>query len=181
MNIKVESQGKEKIATSVQFKVIQNIALNGYDIIFNDDSSGEIADVIAIVEKDNHILFEFYHCKYSSELVPGARVNDLYEVCGQAEKSIKWCQSASKIIDHMIIRELRWNKINYSRFDKGDIRKLKEFKNKLRDFKCSFKVYIVQPGVSFKSLSSDMVQIISGTSSYLMDTYGINLEIICSE
>lgn len=181
INLKVESQGKEKISTSVQYKVIQNIAVNEFDIIFNDDSSGEIADVITIVEKENQIQFEFYHCKYSSELVPGARVNDLYEVCGQAEKSIKWCQNSRKIIEHMIKRESIWNKTNYTRFDRGNLRKLNEIKNKLRDFKSSFKIYIVQPGLSLKLLSPDMIQIISGTSSYLMDTYGINLEIICSE
>lgn len=57
-------------------------------MIFDDDGSGEIADIVAFAEKDDEIILELYHCKYSNGKTPGGRINDLYEVCGQTEKSV---------------------------------------------------------------------------------------------
>ena len=51
---------------------------------------------------------ELYHCKYSHESTPGQRISDLYEVCGQAQKSISWMFSSEKRTDlftHLLRRE----------------------------------------------------------------------------
>lgn len=37
-----------------------------YDLIFDDDGSGEAADVVAIRDAGDWIEIEFYHCKYST-------------------------------------------------------------------------------------------------------------------
>lgn len=59
-----------------------------YTFIFNDDGAGEIADLVAIKESKDAIFVDLYHCKYcpqqDGEARPGARVSDVYEVCGQA-------------------------------------------------------------------------------------------------
>jgi hypothetical protein len=51
---------------------------------------------------------EFYHCKYDRDPEPGQRVDDLYEICSQAQKSIQWMYSSEKRCDlstHLLRRE----------------------------------------------------------------------------
>ena len=50
-------------------------------MIFDDDGSGEISDIIAIKTDNEIINIDLFHCKYSKEDLPGARIGDLYEVC----------------------------------------------------------------------------------------------------
>jgi hypothetical protein len=52
-------------------------------------------DRVKAIEENGYatIAVDFYHCKYSQESSAGARVGDLYEVCGQAQKSISWLQN----------------------------------------------------------------------------------------
>jgi hypothetical protein len=182
INIQKESRGENRERDTVQNKVISNLKRNkDYVIIFDDDNPGEIADVIAIKEQDEKIIFEFYHCKFSSGKKPGSRVEDLYEVCGQAEKSILWRQDGKAIITRMIKREnKRIMNGKISRFQLGSLRKLNEIKNKLSKYDYDIKIAIVQPGINSKKISESMNQILCGTKSYLMDTYGLLFKVICS-
>ncbi len=41
-----------------------------FEIIINDDGSGEIADLVALRQENNEIILSLYHCKYSSS--PGS-------------------------------------------------------------------------------------------------------------
>lgn len=57
----------------------------------------------------------------------------------------------------MIKREqVRINNEKISRFEKGDLQKLKKIKNKLKLYNSNLGIYIVQPGVSKKQISSEM-------------------------
>jgi len=67
-----------------------------------------------------------------------------------------------------------------TRFEVGNLRKLREIKNKMRVLPTNFEIFMVQPGIDSTALTSDMLRILSGTASYLMDTYSINLQVICS-
>ncbi len=181
VDIRKESQGKKKKSGTIQYYLIEQLKKgDSYSIIFDDDGAGEIADVIAIFDNDKEIDIQFYHCKYAHGEKPGARVADLYEVCAQAEKSVKWCQQPTRIIDRLIKREAARQKEGYSRFEVGSIRKLQEIKNKMRVYPVGIGMTIVQPGVDKHLLNADMLRIISGTASCLMDTYSVDLKIICS-
>ncbi len=182
VDIRKESQGDNKEADSIQYKVIDFLKSGtDYSVIFDDDNSGEIADVVTITEKDEFIIFGFYHCKYAHGDKPGARLSDLYEVCGQAEKSVAWMQDTREIIDRMMKREnQRLRSGRSSRFEKGDMKKLKELKNKMRVYPSKAEVYIVQPGVDSEAISEGMERLLCGSSGYLMETYSIPLKIICS-
>ena len=180
-DIRKESQKKTRETDSIQYRMIQDLKQTGsYEIIFDDDGAGEVADIVTIKEMEGHVYFGFYHCKYSSEDTPGARVDDLYAVCGQAEKSIKWCSDTKLIIERLIKRENTRQKDNATRIEVGSLRKLKELKNKLRVYPSSVDITIVQPGVDSKTLSEDMSQLLSGTAAYLLETYGISLKLVCS-
>lgn len=182
VNIKVESQGKTKNKSSIQYNVIKDLKKkNNYSVIFDDDNSGEIADIVAVKENTENVEFEFYHCKYAHGDMAGSRLSDLYEVCGQAEKSVLWKQDAIKIIDRMIYREnarIKQNQI--SRFEKGDIKQLRTLKNKLKMYPAQLKIFIVQPGIDSSKVTTEMNQVLCGTRAYLMETYGVELTVICS-
>lgn len=184
VDIRKESQGQSKATDSIQYKVIQELkAKNKYCLIFDDDDSGEIADVVAIKEneEDKEFLVEFYHCKFSGGDQPGARVSDLYTVCGQAEKCIKWVQNTKELIERLKKREnVRAIGGLPSRFEVGDMQLLHTLKNKLKFYSAKYQVFIVQPGVDGSRISQSMHQVLCSASSYLKDTYNIELKLVCS-
>lgn len=181
IDIRKESQTKEKYEDSIQYRVIELLKRkNKYSVIFNDDGAGEIADIIAIEELDNYVNIEFYHCKYSKDDKPGRRVEDLYEVCGQCQKSIKWKSNLQKMIDRMLLRESRALDNNYSRIEIGSIEELYKIKQLLRIKKVNLFINIVQPGVDSSIISKEMYYLLCSTQSFLLDTYGVKLYLLCS-
>ena len=150
-------------------------------VLFDDDNSGEIADIIAIRIEKEVVDFEFYHCKYSHGEKAGHRVSDLYEVCGQAEKSVEWKQDMISAVDRMIRREnKRINDEKTSRFEVGDFEVLGEIKNRLKMYPATLKIFIVQPGVAGDVITDDMNQVLMASKTYLQETYGIEMGMICS-
>ncbi|WP_427108186.1 DEAD/DEAH box helicase [Lysinibacillus xylanilyticus] len=179
VNIKSESQGRERKTNSIQYATIHNVVDQTSDIIFDDDGAGEIADVVSVkidMERQK-IVFHLYHCKYSHGERPGARVSDLYEVCGQAEKSIMWNDNVLEIVQRMIEREnIRQKNYNETRFERGDLQTLHKLKKMVKTgFETEFEMSIVQPGVSILEITNSMKQIILATDTYLKDTYGLRL------
>lgn len=175
----LDKQTKQKKENSIQFNVIKKLKKEGnYSIIFDDDGSGEIADIVAIAEEENKIRIDLFHCKYSHGKKPGARVADLYEVCGQADKSVYWKQDSIGMIDRMVRREIKRDKP--SRFELGDLEKLKIIRNKLFLQSAMLNICIVQPGVKIDEITDDMQTILSTSYSYCMDTFSVPLKIICS-
>lgn len=85
---------------SVQEYVMKEMVSRGAKVVFNDDNSGESADVIAIFEEDDHIKFELIHCKYSKS-VSGSRTNDLFEVCGQEIISLRYKWKPEELLKHL--------------------------------------------------------------------------------
>ncbi len=183
IDIKKESQGLQKIQSSIQFKVIESLKQNeNYEVIFDDDGKGEIADVVAIATKNESIIVELYHCKFSRGGKPGARIEDLFTVCGQAQKSIHWKEHSSKLFTRLFRRETkRSNETGIGRFEKGNIDKLFEIKEKNRYSPVDLEIFIVQPGLSKNKVSEDQLRILSVTENYLMETYKLPFGVIASE
>ena len=184
INIKKESQGTEKAVDSIQYKLISELKASGkYCLIFDDDDSGEIADVIAIQEDsvNKKLLFELYHCKFSSESKAGARIGDLYEVCGQTEKCIKWAKDSKLMFERLMKRESdRLHNGKTTRYEIGDNKLLFTLKNKLKVYSTVYNVFIVQPGVDGNQITPSMHQVLCSAEAYLKDTYAIPLTLICS-
>lgn len=186
VNIRIESQWDKSLqkrkTESIQYAVIGDLINSGeYSVVFDDDGAGEIADIVAIKELENSLKVDFYHCKYSKENKPGSRVSDLYEVCGQAEKSVHWKSNPIGLIDRIKSREnRRLTDKKVSRFEIGDLKKLSEIRNKLRVQKLDISIYIVQPGVDSKNITDPMHRILVASQSYCMDTFSIPVDLICS-
>lgn len=181
INLRKESQGVEKAADSVQFRVIEKLMKSDYDIIFDDDDSGEAADVVTVSVEDKLIKVEFYHCKFSKEDSAGARIKDFYEVCGQAQKSIRWMENPPGLFAHLLRREPKRQKDKEAtRFEKGDRDVLFKIKEMSRLLPILLKVYIVQPGLSVAKVSPEQLELLSVTENYLMETYKLSFGVIAS-
>ncbi|MFD1416273.1 DEAD/DEAH box helicase [Oceanobacillus jeddahense] len=183
VDLKKESQGKDKKSNTIQYSVINHILKKDKDylIIFDDDGTGEIADVVAIKDNDKEIIFEFYHCKYSSSDKPGSRVADLYEVCGQTEKSLRWASDYIAIMNRLIKREVERNREYGTRIERGSLNDLNTIKNKLKaGMNAKINMNIVQPGINSKKISDEMHIILLACESYLKETYGSSLKVYCS-
>ncbi|WP_394776130.1 hypothetical protein [Flavobacterium sp.] len=61
-----EAQGvNPKKTDSIQYKVINQLKQGYYDIIYDDDYSGEIADIVTIKANSDKIEIKFYHLKFA--------------------------------------------------------------------------------------------------------------------
>jgi hypothetical protein len=158
-------------------------------MIVDDDGKGEAADVITIklvgnVAAPTRIDVEFYHCKYSQAAAAGHRIEDLYEVCGQAQKSIAWMSSHDKRTDlftHILRREARREDAEgATRYEKGDGELLLTIREMSRLCPVFLRIFIVQPGLSKAQASREQLELLSVTETYLMETYRLPFGVIAS-
>ncbi|MGD9803310.1 MAG: hypothetical protein AB7E81_03445 [Hyphomicrobiaceae bacterium] len=121
MNIRKESQGTSRAVDSIQRFVVEKLKASAapYDIIFDDDGAGEVADVVAIRQSGRTLHIDLFHCKYSSDSTPEARVGDLYEVCGQSQKSVRWGERLDELLLHLRRRESDVYASGGTRFEHG--------------------------------------------------------------
>ena len=180
-----ESQGIEpKIENSIQYKFIEHLKTLDYDIIFDDDGSGEISDIITIKSGTEKIKVELYHLKYATGGVVSKQIKNLYEVCGQAQKSVNWNFKRNKeFLEHLLRREaLRENKGQSSRFNKGtkdDLIYILDLVN--NRVPLEFEIFIVQPGLSKSDNTESQLTLLGVTETYLMERALIKLKVIGSE
>jgi superfamily II DNA or RNA helicase len=184
-----ESQGKKKEATSIQAHVIRKLTTRDYTVVVDDDGKGEVADVVAIrlvgdPKSPTTIEVELYHCKYSLRSTAGQRVEDLYEVCGQAQKCISWMSSLERqtdIFTHLLRRnQRRIDDGDPSRLEIGDADLLLTIREMSRCRPVKLKVFIVQPGLSRGNATQDQLELLSVTENHLMETYQLPFSVIAS-
>lgn len=93
---------------SIQYNVIQTLVRQDYDIVYDDDNAGEIADVITLKLIENEIHVELYHLKFAHEGKITSQIANFYEVCGQAQKSANWkYKEAEEMLNHLLRREIK--------------------------------------------------------------------------
>lgn len=188
VDITAESQGEKKKKDTIQYRIIEKLKDDKcYDIIFDDDGAGESADVVAIriVEDDlrKFLDVELYHLKYSKEK-PGGRIDDLYVVCGQAQRSVTWLVSHQRrfeLFTHLLKRDdARHQAGKSSRFELGDSDKLLEIRDMSRRYDVRLKVIVVQPGLSKEKATESQLRLLAVTERYLTDTYAVPFRVIGS-
>jgi hypothetical protein len=182
-DIRAESQGPGKRWDTVQRRIIERLLASDtpYDIIFDDDGTGEVADVVAIRRSSRTLIIDLFHCKYSAGKMPGARVEDLYEVCGQAQKSVRWAEQFIELLNHLRRREDdRLSAGKGSRFERGSINTLIGLINQSREMHADFSVTVVQPGYSRAKAAAAHLELFAATESYLMETWRMPMKILAS-
>lgn len=178
-----ESMRAERRKDSVQGFTFDKIASH-YSIVFDDDGNGEIADLIAIRECGDAIHVDLYHCKFCpmtrGNAEPGARVEDVYEVCGQASRSVKWLGSGDKLFNRLLDRYQKSLEKGFDRILKGAPEQLEILRNKCHDHELIFKFVIVQPAISAKKVSSEQLAVLGTSYSYIKSISGSDIKVIVS-
>ena len=185
VDISKESENFDNLRQdSIQYFFFQKLLLDdSYDIIYNDDNSGEIADIITIKDLPNEIKVEFYHLKYAINGVVSNEIKNFYEVCGQAQKSLIWNhKDGYKFINHLLKREVLKNKKSQTRLKKGTFDDLERLLKVAKITKpITYEIYIVQPGFSKQSVSDSILYQLGVASNHIKKQGNINLKIISSK
>ncbi|HXI23144.1 MAG TPA: hypothetical protein VNG71_04650 [Pyrinomonadaceae bacterium] len=156
VDIEAERQRPSAGKISIHAYVSNRLRGEGHNVVVYDDGSGEVADFIAIDETARDIRFTLYHAKGSHGAEPGERVADVYEVCGQSVKCIRWTLSAERLIKRLLDRstgrEAEWVIV-------GTRADLSGLLTSVVQKKVSFEIVIVQPGISRARLQPDNIAI----------------------
>ena len=189
-DIEKEAQGPAKDSDSIQAKLVRELRGRNYDMIIDDHSKGEAADIVTVrligtdSTNPSKIEVEFYHCKKSGGPQSGARLDDLYEVCGQAQKSVLWAFSHEKSTDlftHLLRREAARRHDNApSRCEVGNHELLLTIREMSHSCAISLRIFIAQPGLSRAQASREQLELLSATENYLMETYQLAFGVIAS-
>ena len=179
--IRTESQGIGKKTESIQYKVIAELKKRNFSVIFDDDGHGEAADVVAIAEEDDRVDVEFWHCKFAMGDKPGARIKELYELCGQAQTSIRWLEKPRDLFTHLLRREpRRYKGTEGTRYEAGTEKDLLRIREKADIQPVRLRVFVVQPGLSIAEVSLEQLELLAVTENYLIETFAVPLEVIAS-
>lgn len=184
VDLSKESQKSDPyITNSIQYHIIQLIK-DKFEYLIDDDGSGEVADLIAINNARDIIDITLYHLKYAKDGRVSNNIDNLYQVCGQAQKCIRWkYTNGRRLFDHILQRnERRIKKGKSSRILKGtqkDMLKLREEATNKKEIR--YHVVIVQPGMSKSSSTSEMKLLLGTTTQVLKQMANIDCQVICSK
>lgn len=160
---------------SVHAGLERRLAASDADVIVYDHRTGECADFIVLKEHNSEVKVTLYHCKGAGGKPSGERVDDLYEVCGQATKSIQWR------IKKQLVKRLKTRIRSGSRFVKGDEQTLIDLLESDPRHQLRTEVVAVQPGVSIGSISSKQVHLLSAANRQIIASGGEGLVLMASE
>lgn len=165
-NVKVEV--KNPAGTSIQDTLEKILTSNrNFKYIIYDHTKGEIADFITGTETENDFIIELYHVKKMSATKYNNSVDDIYEVAGQAVKSIVWLKTKSMLLSKMEERR----KSGHCEFIRG---RYDQFRKDLAGTGKQFtgNVVIVQPSLSKGIAMPDKIQEVLAASSYYIEKSG---------
>jgi len=181
ISLNQESMGKRNKEDTIQYRTFEKIR-DEHDFIFNDDGAGEAGDLVALKDVSaDEICLTLIHCKNAKGARVSGQIENLYTVCGQAQKSITVKhEGLGKLATSLRRRHEIWAANGASRILKGDLKVLTYFVEKSRKVRLSFQVIIVQPSVSAKSYSPDMAKLLATTELFLKRTTEANFRFIGS-
>ncbi|GAA0739556.1 DEAD/DEAH box helicase family protein [Dactylosporangium roseum] len=183
VDLGVESQGPERRQDSIQAFMSRHLqSTEVFDVLLDDDRSGEAADLVGLRILDNELIVTLVHCKYSSQPIPGARLADLYELCGQAIRGAKWRQhGAQPLLRHLDRRARRFaNRTGVSPYEVGDIASLYRIRQLASQLRPRFRTLLVQPGLSKAGCTDEHLRLLAGAESYVHAVTRGTFEVFCS-
>lgn len=183
VDIRKESMwsGGEIRNDSIQAKAAEHYRAGGFGVVFDDDASGEAADLICIKEEEQHIRLALVHCKFTTATESGGRVKDVVEVCSQAVRSGKWIADFKRLCGHMTSRESSLARPEgRTRYLAGNHQLLNAALRASRFKPVRTEIVIVQPGLSQAGCTAEQSAVLAAAHSYLLETVGVALDIVCS-
>lgn len=122
--------------------------------------------------------------KFAKDGLVNTRVDNFYEVCGQAQKSIHWKhKSGFEFFQHLLRREVKVrNGHERSRIEKGTKADIERFLAIAKNKKpMNFEVFIVQPSLSKQNTSESIMTLLGVTANYLKEVGDVELKVIVNE
>ena len=176
-----ESMHKVADKATIQYRTSERLKPE-YDVVFNDDGCGEVADLVCLKEIDKDtIKLCLVHCKSAHGGRVSQNINNFYTICGQAQKSITAKHAGlPKLYRDLIRRHETWAREGANRFLKGDIKQLAYFKEKARHARIEFEMILVQPGGSIATITDDILMLLATTELYLFKTSQAKLRVVVS-
>lgn len=155
---------------------------NNFAVLVDDDRAGEAADLVGLAAVEGWLYVTLVHCKYSSSAVPGARLADLYELCGQAVRGARWRQhGAVPLLAHLQRRVERYaRRTGRSAFEVGELANLVELREQAPQLRPRFRTVLVQPGLSRRACGSEHLRLLAGAQSYVHALTKGDFEVWCS-
>lgn len=145
------------------------------EIVFYDHRPGECADYLtAEIDEEGELQTCLYHCKGAGGAPSGNRDSDLFEVCGQVTKSVRWRNKKA------LIKQVRSRLRTGSIFIKGDIQTFLNLIETSTHYDLPLKIYIVQPGLSIEQLSAKSSTLLATASRGIVAHGCQRLHIICA-
>jgi hypothetical protein len=169
--------GVERPSSVQQFVISQLLADQTFGVIIDDDDTGEAADVLAVRDAGECINVYLVHCKFSDAQTAGSRADDLYVVCGQAEKSVMWTSAFDRLVEHIIHRERKTLNGRPTRFERGSLKELTRLRRVARQVVTEYSVIVVQPGVSKSKFTPEHSAILGATSLFLRQRLNTELKV----
>jgi superfamily II DNA or RNA helicase len=164
---------------SIQWRAAQNFVTGGFEIVFDDDSAGEAADLVCMKEEEDYIRLALIHCKFT-KTASGVRTKDVVEVCSQAVRAAKWKWKFRDLCRHILAREKRLMRSGRAtRFLSGNAASLNKFVKLSRFKEIRPEMVVVQPGLSRERHTPDQTAVLASAYSYLKETIGVDLDVIC--
>jgi hypothetical protein len=150
---------------SVHASIEATLAVSTANVVYYDHGSGEVADFLAITERDGCVTVRLFHCKGAGGDGAGDRVGDAYEVCGQAVKSV--IHADPHVLLHRI--EGRWHRrVGACKFVKGSLEELRQLLQSYSRAAFQFEIVVVQPGIARDHLSSKIANLLAATNDHLV-------------
>ena len=152
-----------------------------WDVVLDDHGTGEVADIVAMRRDGQDLVVSLTHCK-ATDGAPGARTEDLYEVLGQAQKSVRFRRKPEQTIQRLIKREQqRVQRGARSGFEKGDAQALYDLQDSARLLSPVFHFAIAQPGLSTSKISDAQRELLGAAEVYIHETAYGTFEVLCSD
>lgn len=108
-------------------------------------------------------------------------MKDVVEVCSQAVRSAKWKWRFSELGKHIQGREERLKSLQRpTRYLVGSGLKLNDMIREARFKPVEAEIMIVQPGLSVTNRTDDQNLVLAAAVTYLKETIGCDMDIICS-
>lgn len=169
---------------SIQNHFAQHI-MGAYELLYDDDGSGEISDLIGFAVENRTINIHLFHLKFANNGLVSNQITNFYEVCGQATKCLKWRDKdrVIELFDHLFKRKTKkYHNRECSRIMKGTEDLLEQMSTDAQWKKeLKFSISIVQPALSKSDPSPDILNLLGVVKTYLADVANVKLSVYCSE
>lgn len=175
----ISNQTNNETRLSIHDYVIA-LAKQEFDVVFYDHGSLEIADIIGL----SNDKIQFYHCKKQDGNTSRVSVDDIYEVAGQAVKSVNWAHR--KLLIKQLYERADQNDSS-AKIKKGTLANIKTILDTFDNPIIPVIITVVQPGLKTVNLNTQqqaaferVKTLLSGADTFLQDVSQCKLQVLCS-